>query len=213
MLRRVMPGLLDMTRIVAFDDEAQTEIEQFRQEIIERTGDPGQAECLSDQDPLREVLNTVGVERRLADSTSRAVSVLMLTERWDARSATRIISVRCRRSASLRTGGRPRPAPPVPRSERRESFNVEYAHVLGIAFDVTAELAVAKQQKPRETVAGTSMSPERDACEISGSRVFKATASNCPKSTWTQTLDAFSSRTYSSWTRKDEQFRMRQWGI
>ena len=55
---------------VAFDDEAQTEIEQFRQEIIERTGDPGQAECLSDQDPLREVLNTVGVEGRLADSTS-----------------------------------------------------------------------------------------------------------------------------------------------
>ena len=160
MLQRVMPGLMGMTHIMAFDDEAQTEIEQFRREIIERTGDRGQAECLSDQDPLREVLNTVGVEGRLEDSTSCAVSVLMPTERWDVRTVTHILSVRCRHSASLRTGGRPRPPPPVPRSERRESFNIEYADVLGIAFDVTAELAVAKQQKPRETVAGRAMSPK-----------------------------------------------------
>ena len=50
MLQRVMPGLVGMTHIMAFDDEALTEIEQFRREIIERTGDRGQAECLSDQD-------------------------------------------------------------------------------------------------------------------------------------------------------------------
>ena len=74
MLQRVMPGLVGMTHIMAFDDEALTEIEQFRREIIERTDDRGQAECLSDQDSLREVLNTVGVEGRLEDSTSRAVS-------------------------------------------------------------------------------------------------------------------------------------------
>ena len=74
MLQRVMPGLVGMTHIMAFDDEALTEIEQFRREIIERTGDRGQAECLSDQDSLPEVLNTGVVEGRLEDSTSRAVS-------------------------------------------------------------------------------------------------------------------------------------------
>ena len=35
-------------------------IERFRREIIERTGDRRQAENLTDQDLLREAMNTVG---------------------------------------------------------------------------------------------------------------------------------------------------------
>ena len=45
-------------------------------------------------------------------------------------------------------------------------FNVEYADVLGIPFDFTAEPVVAKQPKPRATVAVRAITPERDACEI-----------------------------------------------
>jgi type III restriction enzyme len=56
----------------ALDDNfrgmAADEIERFRREIIERTGDRSQGEKLSDQDLLREVMNTVGKESRLRDA-------------------------------------------------------------------------------------------------------------------------------------------------
>jgi type III restriction enzyme len=45
-----------------FRNMASDEIERFRREIIERTGDRRQAENISDQDLLREVMNTVGKE-------------------------------------------------------------------------------------------------------------------------------------------------------
>src|SRR5213075_928590 len=48
----------------ALDDNfrkmAADEIERFRREIIERTGDRRQAEKLTDEDLLREVMQTVG---------------------------------------------------------------------------------------------------------------------------------------------------------
>jgi type III restriction enzyme len=43
-----------------FHKFAQREIDQFRREIIERTGDVRSAETLSDAELLREVMNTVG---------------------------------------------------------------------------------------------------------------------------------------------------------
>jgi len=58
---------------------------QPTQKIIERTGDRRQAEKLTDQDLLREVMNTVGKHGRLGDSIRCVVSVSMLTEGWDAR--------------------------------------------------------------------------------------------------------------------------------
>ena len=39
---------------------AADEIERFRREIVERTGDVRQGENISDADLLREVMNTVG---------------------------------------------------------------------------------------------------------------------------------------------------------
>src|SRR5690606_7815317 len=55
----------------ALDDNframASDEIERFRREIIERTGDRMQAESITDQDLLREVMNTVGKEGRLGE--------------------------------------------------------------------------------------------------------------------------------------------------
>jgi type III restriction enzyme len=82
----------------ALDDNFRTmasdEIERFRREIIERTGDRKQAEKLTDQDLLREVMNTVGKYMRLGDSIRCVVSVSMLTEGWDARTVTHVLGVR-----------------------------------------------------------------------------------------------------------------------
>ena len=43
-----------------FHNLAKTEIEQYRRELIERTGDRNRGEKITDQELLREVMNTVG---------------------------------------------------------------------------------------------------------------------------------------------------------
>ena len=77
-----------------FRTMAADEIERFRREIIQRTGDRQQAENISDQDLLREAMNTVGKPDRLGDSIRCVVSVSMLTEGWDANTVTHILGVR-----------------------------------------------------------------------------------------------------------------------
>ena len=149
-----------------FRAAATDEIERFRREIIARTGDRRQAESLSDQDLLREVMNTVGVADRLGGTTRCVVSVSMLTEGWDARTVTHILGVRAFGTQLLCEQV-------VGRALRRQSydlnedgvFDVEYADVLGIPFDFTAEPVVAKPPKPRATVAVRAITPDRDACE------------------------------------------------
>ena len=151
---------------------ASDEIERFRREIVARTGDRRQAESLSDQDLLREVMNTVGVAGRLGGSTRCVVSVSMLTEGWDARTVTHILGVRAFGTQLLCEQV-------VGRALRRQSydlneeglFNVEYADVLGIPFDFTAQPVAARQPKPRETVPVRAITPDRDACEIRFPRV------------------------------------------
>ncbi|MBM3276351.1 MAG: DEAD/DEAH box helicase family protein, partial [Candidatus Sericytochromatia bacterium] len=82
----------------ALDDNframASEEIERFRREIVERTGNRQEAESLTDQELLREVMNTVGKPGRLGDSIRCVVSVSMLTEGWDANTVTHVLGVR-----------------------------------------------------------------------------------------------------------------------
>ena len=77
-----------------FRQMAADEIERFRREIIERTGDRSQAEKITDQELLREVMNTVGKEDRLGGQVRCVVSVSMLTEGWDASTVTHVLGVR-----------------------------------------------------------------------------------------------------------------------
>jgi type III restriction enzyme len=107
----------------ALDDNframAADEIERFRREIVERTGDPAQADNITDQDLLREVMNTVGKPGQLGGSIRCVVSVSMLTEGWDANTVTHVLGVRAfGTQLAVRAGHRPRPAPPVLRPER-----------------------------------------------------------------------------------------------
>ena len=71
----------------ALDDKframASDEIERFRRDIVERTGDGRAAETITDQELLREVMNTVGKKEQLGAGIRCVVSVSMLTEGWD----------------------------------------------------------------------------------------------------------------------------------
>ncbi|MGB3940743.1 MAG: DEAD/DEAH box helicase family protein [Candidatus Manganitrophaceae bacterium] len=160
-------GLDDSFRGMAAD-----EIERFRREIIERTGDPRQAENITDQDLLREAMNTVGRYGRLGGSIRCVVSVSMLTEGWDANTVTHVLGVRAFGTQLLCEQV-------IGRALRRQSydlneeglFNVEYADVLGIPFDFTAKPVVAPPQPPRETIHVKAVRPERDHLEIRFPRV------------------------------------------
>ena len=155
-----------------FRAAASDEIERFRSEIVKRTGDRRQAENLSDQDLLREVMNTVGKAGRLGGDTRCVVSVSMLTEGWDASTVTHVLGVRAFGTQLLCEQV-------IGRALRRQSydlneedvFDVEYADVLGIPFDFTARPVVAPPQPPRETVQVRAITPERDTCEIRFPRV------------------------------------------
>ena len=151
---------------------AGAEIERFRSEIVERTGDRRQAEKLSDEDLLREVMNTVGKPGRLGDSIRCVVSVSMLSEGWDANTVTHVLGVRAFGTQLLCEQV-------VGRALRRQSydlngqdrFDVEYADVLGIPFDFTATPVVAPPKPPRETIHVYAVRPERDHLEIRFPRV------------------------------------------
>jgi type III restriction enzyme len=160
----------------ALDDKfrvmAGPEIDIFRREIVERTNDPRQAENLTDQDLLREVMNTVGKSGKLGESIRCVVSVSMLTEGWDSNSVTHVLGVRAFGTQLLCEQV-------IGRALRRQIyetnedglFNVEYADVLGIPFDFTAKPVVAPPQKPRETIQVKAVRPERDHLEIRFPRV------------------------------------------
>ena len=155
-----------------FRKHAADEIERFRREIVERSGDRRQAENLTDQDILREVMNTVGKAGRLGGATRCTVSVSMLTEGWDANTVTHVLGVRAFGTQLLCEQV-------VGRALRRQSYdlndngrlNVEYADLLGIPFDFTAKPVVSHPQKPRCVVQVHAVSPERDHCEIRFPRV------------------------------------------
>ena len=160
----------------ALDDNFRTmasdEIERFRREIIERTGDRQQAENITDQELLREVMNTVGKQGRLGEAIRCVVSVSMLTEGWDANTVTHVLGVRAFGTQLLCEQV-------IGRALRRQSyelnednkFNVEYADVLGIPFDFTAKPVIAPVQPPRETIQVKAVRPDRDALEIRFPRV------------------------------------------
>lgn len=155
-----------------FREMAADEIERFRREIVERTGDVDAADKITDQDLLREVMNTVGKTGRLGESIRCVVSVSMLTEGWDANTVTHILGVRAFGTQLLCEQV-------VGRGLRRQSyelndqgvFNVEYADILGIPFDFTAKPVISKPVRPKPTTHITAVSPDRDHLEIKFPRV------------------------------------------
>lgn len=138
-----------------FRKAAEAEIDQFRREKAQREG-AGAVEAVSDEDLLREVMNTVGKEGRLGEQIRCVVSVSMLTEGWDTNTVTHILGVRAfgtqllceqvigralRRlsyepGAATDPGGRP-------------LLDAEYADILGVPFDFAAEQVKVTKTPPK----------------------------------------------------------------
>ncbi|MCC6266784.1 MAG: DEAD/DEAH box helicase family protein [Dehalococcoidia bacterium] len=156
----------------AFKKAASDEIERFKRERVERSGNREDADNISPEDLLREVMNTVGKKDRLGEQIRCVVSVSMLTEGWDTNTVTHVLGVRAFGTQLLCEQV-------IGRALRRQSydlnekglFNVEYADVLGIPFDFTAKPVVSTPQKPRETIQVKAVRPERDESEIRFPRV------------------------------------------
>ena len=103
-----------------FRTMAADEIDRFRREIIERTGDTTAGAALKDADLLREAMNTVGKPGRLGESIRCVVSVAMLSEGWDANTVTHVLGVRAFGTQLLcEQVRRARAAPAILRTERR----------------------------------------------------------------------------------------------
>ncbi len=159
-----------------FRSMAADEIDRFRREIIKRTGDSHAGDNITDQELLREVMNTVGKPDQLGSSIRCVVSVSMLTEGWDANNVTHVLGIRAFGTQLLCEQV-------IGRALRRQSyelnedgpdkglFNVEYADVFGIPFDFTAKPVIAPPQPPRVTVQVKAIRPERDELEIRFPRV------------------------------------------
>ena len=155
-----------------FRGMAADEIERFRREMHERSGNVRSVEDITDQELLREVMNTVGKSGQLGANIRCVVSVSMLTEGWDANNVTHVLGIRAFGTQLLCEQV-------IGRALRRQSyelneqglFNVEYADVFGIPFDFTAKPVIAPPQPPRETIQVKAIRPERDALEIRFPRV------------------------------------------
>jgi type III restriction enzyme len=156
----------------SFRAMAEPEIEQFKRDLIQRSGAGSDAaEKITDQDLLREVMNTVGKQGRLGEQVRCVVSVSMLTEGWDANTVTHILGVRAFGTQLLCEQV-------VGRALRRQSyeidetglFDVEYADILGIPFDFTAKPIVVQVKAVKPTVRVHAVK-ERESLEIVFPRV------------------------------------------
>ena len=133
-----------------FKEAAAAEIEAFKADL--RLRNPGgDLDDITDEDLLREVMNTVGKPGRLGEQVRCVVSVAMLTEGWDANTVTHILGIRAFGSQLLCEQV-------VGRGLRRRSYDVnedgffepEYAAVYGVPFAfIPTDRPVVDPKPPR----------------------------------------------------------------
>ncbi|MGB9152698.1 MAG: DEAD/DEAH box helicase family protein [Alphaproteobacteria bacterium] len=118
-----------------FKKIASHEIENFKNEYRERF--PGRdADNITDEDILREVMNTVGKAGKLGEQVKCVVSVSMLTEGWDANTVTHILGVRAFGTQLLceQVVGRGLRRMSYALNPETGHFDPEYAEVYGVPF-------------------------------------------------------------------------------
>jgi type III restriction enzyme len=154
-----------------FKQIASREIDEFKAEY--RTRFPGRdAEELTDEDLLREVMNTVGKPGKLGEGVKCVVSVSMLTEGWDANTVTHILGVRAFSTQLLCEQV-------VGRGLRRISytlndsglFDPEYAEVYGVPFSFIPCAGATKEPKLGPIPVRVRALSDRVASEISFPRL------------------------------------------
>ncbi|MBL7062169.1 MAG: DEAD/DEAH box helicase family protein, partial [Dehalococcoidia bacterium] len=154
-----------------FKKIAALAIYEFKREYSVRF--PGRdAEKLTDEDLLREVMNTVGKQGKLGENVKCVVSVSMLTEGWDANTVTHIMGVRAFGTQLLceQVVGRGlRRMSYVPNSD--DKFDPEYAEVYGVPFSFIPCSGSATDPKPGPIPTRVRALEERIACEITFPRL------------------------------------------
>ncbi len=154
-----------------FKKIAAIEIEEFKADYRARF--PGRdADDLTDEDLLREVMNTVGKEGKLGEQVRCVVSVSMLTEGWDANTVTHILGVRVFGTQLLCEQV-------VGRGLRRVSYAVgedgrfapEYAEVYGVPFSFIPCSGATATPTPGPATTHVRALENRAALEITFPRV------------------------------------------
>jgi len=157
---------------VDFKKMASREIEEFKAEYSARF--PGRdAEKLTDEDLLREVMNTVGKQGKLGEHVKCVVSVSMLTEGWDANTVTHVLGIRAFGTQLLCEQV-------VGRALRRMSyainkdglFDPEYAEVYGVPFSFIPCSGSATGPKPGPIPTRVRSLEDRIDCEITFPRIL-----------------------------------------
>jgi type III restriction enzyme len=154
-----------------FKKLAANEIAEFKDEYRQRF--PGRdADELTDEDLLREVMNTVGKPGRLGEHVRCVVSVSMLTEGWDANTVTHVLGVRafgtqllCEQvvGRALRRRGHV--------TDEEDHFSPEYAEVYGVPFSFIPAAGAVVEPKLLPPPTHVQALPERAASEITFPRV------------------------------------------
>jgi type III restriction enzyme len=155
-----------------FKKIAAREIDEFKADYTARF--PGRdAESLTDEDLLREVMNTVGKAGKLGEHVKCVVSVSMLTEGWDANTVTHVLGVRAFGTQLLCEQV-------VGRGLRRMSYAVnehghfdpEYAEVYGVPFSFIPCSGATVNPKPGPLPTRVRAIESRIACEITFPRLL-----------------------------------------
>ncbi|RKU18714.1 restriction endonuclease subunit R [Candidatus Poribacteria bacterium] len=153
-----------------FKKAARTQIEQFRRKM--------NVEKVTDQDLLREVLNTVGKKDKLGEKIKCVVSVSMLSEGWDARRVTHILGVRafstqllCEQvvGRGLRRSTYDFEKTTIKVNDNEielETFPPEYAEVYGVPFSFIPATGSGKAVQPNPVTEVKALQERKAKCEI-----------------------------------------------
>ncbi len=166
-----------------FKKIAAREIEEFKAEYRARS--PGRdAEDLTDEDLLREVMNTVGKAGKLGEHVRCVVSVSMLTEGWDANTVTHVLGVRAFGTQLLceQVVGRALRRMSYAASRKTitvngnevevDAFEPEYAEVYGVPFSFIPCSGATTDPKPGLLPTRVRALESRIVCEITFPRLL-----------------------------------------
>ena len=118
-----------------FKKDVAREIEEFKAEYRQRFPERDAA-AITDEELLREVMNTVGKPGRLGEQIRCVVSVSMLTEGWDANTVTHVLGIRAFSTQLLceQVVGRALRRTTYVTDPETDLFPAEYAEVYGVPF-------------------------------------------------------------------------------
>ena len=155
-----------------FKKIAGREIDEFKADYRARF--PGRdTDNLTDEDLLREVMNTVGKAGKLGEHVKCVVSVSMLTEGWDANTVTHVLGVRAFGTQLLceQVVGRALRRMSYAANERGH-FDPEYAEVYGVPFSFIPCSGATKEPKPGPLPTRVRALDSRIASEITFPRLL-----------------------------------------